>query len=175
MLFPLPLLPLNLSLPSPSSFTTPFPLPSTHLYHSPFDPLHFYSSPHFNPYPFPCIPFALPPPPLLPFPEGVTKRCRLPCLTNSALVYNEPKWTQPMSTCSCAHGAQIKFGDLTPHLTCIIFPLATTSLSLCRLPPFLQLPPPFCPHCPSLEIPLLISQEGFLLYPFPSVKQYFEL
>ncbi len=53
--------------------------------------------------------------------KGVTKRCRLSCLTNSALIY-EPewgggrlrglrKWVQPCT------GAQINFGDLTPYLT----------------------------------------------------------
>ncbi len=38
--------------------------------------------------------------------QGVTKRCRLSWLTNSALV-NDPK-------CCIAHEAQINFGDLTP-------------------------------------------------------------
>ncbi len=37
--------------------------------------------------------------------QGVTKRCRLSWLTNSAHVYG-PK-------CCCAHGAQINFRDLT--------------------------------------------------------------
>ncbi len=57
--------------------------------------------------------------------QGVTKRCRLPWPTNSALVY-EPKcgggeW--PMSTAvhrkwvQLDTGAQINFGDLTPYLT----------------------------------------------------------
>jgi hypothetical protein len=49
--------------------------------------------------------------------QGVTKRCRLSWLTNTAIVY-EPKCgergrvtgSQPMST------AQINFGDLTPYL-----------------------------------------------------------
>ncbi len=47
--------------------------------------------------------------------QGVTKRCRLVC---------EPKCagggvgSQPMSIeHSCAHGAKINFGDLTPYLT----------------------------------------------------------
>jgi hypothetical protein len=52
--------------------------------------------------------------------QGVTKRCRLSWLTDSAFVY-EPKCggrggscggSQPMST-----GAKINFGDLTPYLT----------------------------------------------------------
>jgi hypothetical protein len=56
--------------------------------------------------------------------QGVKKRCRLSWLTNSALVC-EPKCggggfavagSQPMSTCRCAHGAQINFGD-PPYLT----------------------------------------------------------
>ncbi len=59
----------------------------------------------------------------------VTKRCRLSLLTNSVLVY-EPKctkWGGGGESCgitakwangySCAHGAQINFGDLTPYLT----------------------------------------------------------
>ncbi len=53
--------------------------------------------------------------------QGVTKRCRLSWLTNSAILY-EPKcvgrggvaWPQPMSLYA---GAQINFGDLTPYLT----------------------------------------------------------
>ncbi len=53
--------------------------------------------------------------------QGVSKRCRLSWLTNSALVY-EPKcggWICGVSAneYSCAHGAQINFGDLTPYLT----------------------------------------------------------
>ncbi len=62
---------------------------------------------------------------------GITKRCRLSWLTNSALVY-EPKrgrgwrglsqWVQPtspslLSEYSCVHGAQINFGDLTSYWT----------------------------------------------------------
>jgi hypothetical protein len=50
--------------------------------------------------------------------QGVTQRCHLSWLTNSALVY-EPK--RGVGGCgvsaneySCAHGAQINFGDLTP-------------------------------------------------------------
>ncbi len=45
--------------------------------------------------------------------QGVTKKCRLSWLTNSALVY-EPKWGVSANEYrSCAHGAQINFGDLT--------------------------------------------------------------
>jgi hypothetical protein len=58
--------------------------------------------------------------------QGVTKTCRLSWLTNSALVY-EPKcggwgWGCGASAneYSCAHGAQIKFADLTPYLTYVI-------------------------------------------------------
>ncbi len=50
--------------------------------------------------------------------QGISKRCRPSWLTNSALVY-EPN----CGGCgvlangySCAHGAQIYFGDLTPYL-----------------------------------------------------------
>ncbi len=56
--------------------------------------------------------------------QGVTKRCRLSWLTNSALVYEskcgESGWSCGVSAneYSCAaHGAQINFGDLTPYLT----------------------------------------------------------
>ncbi len=58
--------------------------------------------------------------------QGVTKRCRLSLLTNSALVYESQcgGWegvagSQPMSTAVHItwHGAQINFGDLSPYLT----------------------------------------------------------
>jgi hypothetical protein len=48
---------------------------------------------------------------------GVTRKCRLSWLTNSALVY-EPKWGGgggyrfSANEYGCAHGAQINFGDL---------------------------------------------------------------
>ncbi len=54
---------------------------------------------------------------------GVTNRCRLFWLTNSALVYMSPNaggWGfcgVSANEYSCAHGAQINFGDLTPYLT----------------------------------------------------------
>jgi hypothetical protein len=53
--------------------------------------------------------------------QGVTKRCRLSWLTNSALVH-EPKCGGGGCCVSaneyiCSHGAQINFGDLTPYLT----------------------------------------------------------
>ncbi len=57
---------------------------------------------------------------------GVTKRCRLFLLTNSALVIRVQMRdigvsaeSQPMSTAVhiTLHGAQINFGDLTPYLT----------------------------------------------------------
>ncbi len=58
--------------------------------------------------------------------KGVTKRCRLSWLTNSALVY-EPKCgggggvtgSQPMTTAMHItwHGAQINFGDNTQYFT----------------------------------------------------------
>jgi hypothetical protein len=59
--------------------------------------------------------------------QGVTKRSRQSWLTKSALVY-EPKCGRggggglrlglsSDNEYSCAHGAQIKFGDLTPYLT----------------------------------------------------------
>jgi hypothetical protein len=55
------------------------------------------------------------------FLQGVTKRCRLPWLTKSGLIY-EPKCGVEegcgvsAKEYSCAHGAQINFGDLTPIL-----------------------------------------------------------
>jgi hypothetical protein len=58
--------------------------------------------------------------------QGVTKRCRLSWLTNSALVY-EPKCVRKggggvegslsQPEYSCANGAQRNFGDLTQKLT----------------------------------------------------------
>ncbi len=53
--------------------------------------------------------------------QGVTKKCRLSWLTNSALVY-EPKCGGGgafgvSANEHSAHGAQINFGDLTPCLT----------------------------------------------------------
>jgi hypothetical protein len=58
--------------------------------------------------------------------QGVTKRCRLYSLTNSALVIRvqmrgrgEVAGSQPMTTAvhiTC-HGAQKSFGDLPPYLT----------------------------------------------------------
>jgi hypothetical protein len=49
--------------------------------------------------------------------QGVTKRCRLTWLTNSALVY-DPKCGGGGSCGDTAYtGAQINFGDLTPYLT----------------------------------------------------------
>jgi hypothetical protein len=59
-----------------------------------------------------------------PWQQGVTKRCRLSWLTNSTLLY-EPKCVGggggggcgvSAKEYSCAHGAQINFRDLTPHL-----------------------------------------------------------
>ncbi len=61
--------------------------------------------------------------PLFSLPQGVTKRCRLFWLTNSAGVY-EPKCGGKGGRCgvsaneySSANGAQINFGDLTQYLT----------------------------------------------------------
>jgi hypothetical protein len=61
--------------------------------------------------------------------QGVTQRCRLSWLTNSALIY-EPKCGGGGSCgvsaneCSCTYtGAQINFEDLTPYLTYAIAPL----------------------------------------------------
>ncbi len=54
--------------------------------------------------------------------QGVTKRCRLSWLNNSAFVY-EPKCGGgggcgvPANEYSCAHRAQINLGDLTRYLT----------------------------------------------------------
>ena len=53
--------------------------------------------------------------------QGFTNRCRLPWLTKSPLEY-EPKCrvggggVAGLQGYSCAHGAQINFGDLTPYL-----------------------------------------------------------
>ncbi len=57
--------------------------------------------------------------------QRVTKTCRLSWLTNSALVY-EPKCGGggcgiSANEYSCAHGAQINFGDLTPYLTYVSY------------------------------------------------------
>ncbi len=52
------------------------------------------------------------------FTLGVTKRCRLSWLTNSALLY-EPKCGGGGGSAnedSCAHGAEINFGELSPYL-----------------------------------------------------------
>jgi hypothetical protein len=53
--------------------------------------------------------------------QGVKERCRLSWLTNSDLVYaqlrGEGGCGVSASEYSCAHGAQINFGDLTPYLT----------------------------------------------------------
>ncbi len=60
--------------------------------------------------------------------QGVTKISRLSWLTNSALVY-EPKRGGVggglANEYSCAHGAQLNFGDLTPYLTyrCDLYPV----------------------------------------------------
>ncbi len=53
--------------------------------------------------------------------QGVKKRCHLSWLTNSPLV-DEPQCGEgscvfSANEYSCAHGAQINFGDLTPYLT----------------------------------------------------------
>jgi hypothetical protein len=56
--------------------------------------------------------------------QGVTKRCRLSCLTNSVLVYEPICGGKGVGIAgvaankySCAHGAQINFKDLTPFLS----------------------------------------------------------
>jgi hypothetical protein len=56
--------------------------------------------------------------------QGVKKKCRLSLLTNSALVYESQCGGMGGGGCgvsaneySCAHGAQINFGDLPPYLT----------------------------------------------------------
>ncbi len=56
--------------------------------------------------------------------RGVTKRCRLSWLTNSALVQIWAQIGRGGGGCavsankySCAHGGQINFGDLTQYLT----------------------------------------------------------
>jgi hypothetical protein len=49
---------------------------------------------------------------------SITKRCRLSWLTNSALVYEPKCGGEGVSTkeYSCAHGAQINHGNITPYL-----------------------------------------------------------
>jgi hypothetical protein len=47
--------------------------------------------------------------------RGVTKRCRLSSLPNSALLYEHKRVGR--GGYSCTHGAQINFGDLAPYLT----------------------------------------------------------
>ncbi len=54
--------------------------------------------------------------------QGVKKRCRLSLLTNSALVYESKcggggGCGVSANEYSCAHGAQINFGDIPPYLT----------------------------------------------------------
>jgi hypothetical protein len=55
--------------------------------------------------------------------QGVTKRCHLSWLTNSALIYcmspnaGEGGCEVSANEHSCAHGAQINFGDPSPYLT----------------------------------------------------------
>jgi hypothetical protein len=53
--------------------------------------------------------------------QGVTKKCRLSLLTNSALVYESQcgGWGEPMSTAVPItwHEAQTNYGDLPPYLT----------------------------------------------------------
>jgi hypothetical protein len=65
--------------------------------------------------------------------RGVTKRCRLSLMTNSALVY-KPKCGVEGGVAGvlakeygCPHGAQINFGDLTPYLTYVL----TASIAVC--------------------------------------------
>ncbi len=78
--------------------------------------------------------------------QGVTKRCRLSLLTNSALVYRSSAggWgvgSQPMSTAVHItwHGAQTNFGDLPPYLNrgifWIFFLQYVLYSTLLRLPP----------------------------------------
>ncbi len=57
------------------------------------------------------------------FTQGVTKRSRLFWLTNSALVYEPKCEVRGFQGLSCAHGAQINFGDLTPFLAYGFTPL----------------------------------------------------
>jgi hypothetical protein len=74
-----------------------------------------------NDHPVIFIDNCLESPPCFPPGDGVTKRCHLSWLTNSALVY-EPKCRGGGGGCcgvtanefTCAHGAQINFCDLTP-------------------------------------------------------------
>jgi hypothetical protein len=74
------------------------------------------------------------------FVQGVTKRC-LHWLTNSALAF-EPKFGGgggegvcriSANEFSCAHGAQINFGDLTPNLTYGFVPSSCPAMKLLYL------------------------------------------
>ncbi len=56
-----------------------------------------------------------------PISQGVTKRCPLSWLTKSALLYEPRGCGVSANEYSCAHGAQVNFGDLTPYFTCAIF------------------------------------------------------
>ncbi len=60
--------------------------------------------------------------------QRVTKICRLSWLTNRALVYMNPNAEgggggcgASANECSCTHGAQINFGDLTPYLNMCMY------------------------------------------------------
>ncbi len=69
--------------------------------------------------------------------QGVAQRCRLSWLTNSALVY-EPKCGEgevagPKNKYSCAHVAQLNFGDLY-----VFNPWSDLSSSLLRRSPVLR-------------------------------------
>ncbi len=73
--------------------------------------------------------------------QGVTKRCRLSLLTNSArpthirvqMRGGGIAGSQPMSTAVHItwHGAQVNFGDLPPYLT---FAYKYSSWNLCKMP-----------------------------------------
>jgi hypothetical protein len=58
--------------------------------------------------------------------QGVTKRFRLSVLTNSGLFYESQYggwgggWGVSANEYSCAHGAQINFGDLPSYLTYVL-------------------------------------------------------
>jgi hypothetical protein len=94
----------------------------------------------------------------------ITKRCRLSWLTNSALVY-EPK-SGGIGGCrvsanmySCAHGAQINFGNLTPYLTYGTISLYCIWLPCFRLhgTPITALPTSKCKEDPRNSLGLSLS------------------
>ncbi len=101
--------------------------------------------------------------------SGVTKRCRLSWLTNSALVYEHKcgggGCGVSTNEYSCAHGAQISCGDQTmiwiygcERLYCILYwVFATECRAFC---PIFQIGSPHPPHPQASVAPPFWSQGG---------------